>query len=223
MKLLLIATAPIAIILTYIYIRDKYEKEPFKMLIKALLVGLAITPLVVLAESLFSAFWGPLMAGQFSGAFAKSFLVASFCEELFKYLALMLLVWRSREFNERFDGIVYAVFVSLGFAWIENILYVFSYDNGMGVGISRAFTAVPAHALFGAVMGYYLGLARFDAAKRSRHLWMAWLLPFVFHGLYDFVLMANHKLLEMVFVPLLIGMLVFAYRKINQLADSEPV
>ena len=103
----------------------------------------------------------PSGAGEgLASAGYTAFVVAGFTEELMKYLAFYFFFWQERNFNEKFDGIIYAVYISLGFAAVENILYVFS--GGMGVGFVRAFTAVPAHALFGISMGYYFGLARFD-------------------------------------------------------------
>ena len=76
-----------------------------------------------------------------------------------KFLAFYVFFWKERNFNEKFDGIVYAVYIALGFAGIENIVYAFT--GGVGVGLVRALTAVAAHALFGVVMGFYFGLAGF--------------------------------------------------------------
>ena len=92
-----------------------------------------------------------------------AFIVAALTEEGMKFLAFYFFFWKNRNFNERFDGIVYAVYISLGFAGIENILYVFT--GGYSVGVIRALTAVPAHALFGIVMGYYFGMAKFNPGR----------------------------------------------------------
>ena len=143
-------------ILFYIWFRDKYDKEPLGMLVKALLIGVLIVVPVIFVEGL-------LMnqmpqSGKVAEAAYQAFVVAGFTEELFKFMGLYILVWRSRSFNEQFDGIVYAVFVSLGFAGVENVLYVI--DGGMQTALIRAITAVPAHAIFGIAMGYYLGIAR---------------------------------------------------------------
>jgi len=153
MVLFVIAVIPVFIILFYLYFRDKYEKEPFWWLVVALLAGCIITVPVIHVERILEP---PIyyLSGYASAAW-NAFVVAAFTEELFKFAALMLIFWNSRHFNEKFDGIVYASFISLGFAAVENIFYVI--NGGVQVGLTRAFTAVPAHALFGIVMGYILG------------------------------------------------------------------
>jgi RsiW-degrading membrane proteinase PrsW (M82 family) len=218
MKLLLIALAPVFILLAYVYYRDKYDKEPLGLLIKGLIAGMLITIPVLFAEQGMSRVILPLQEHVMANAFGTAFLVAALCEEALKYLAVFLLVWRNKAFNERFDGIVYAVFVSLGFALIENLLYVFGNDNGLSVGIGRAFTAVPAHAVFGILMGYHLGLAKFSQASTAKHLANAFFFPFLFHGLYDFILMSGHPALLVTFVPLLIYMFYRANKRMKQLS-----
>ena len=216
-NLLFISLAPILIIAFYIYSRDKYEKEPVSYLLKALLAGAIIVLPVVLIEKLLSAPAGNLEG--LSNAAWTAFLVAGLTEEGMKFLAFLLFFWKSSHFNERFDGIVYAVYISLGFAGIENILYVFS--GGYSVGIVRALTAVPAHALFGVVMGYYFGLAKFNAKYRGIYLALAFFLPFVFHGLYVFLLMANSPVFLSIFIPLFIYFWFIGFRKISIASNAS--
>jgi RsiW-degrading membrane proteinase PrsW (M82 family) len=217
MNLIIIALAPVLLIAIYIYIRDKYEREPLKMLLISLVVGCMITIPVVYLEGLISGI-GRDFVGLASAAW-YAFAVAAITEEVFKFVALYLLIWKSRHFNEKFDGIVYACFISLGFAAIENILYV--TDGGMGVGITRAFTAIPAHALFGVLMGYQFGLARFYPEERAWRLFLALLLPILLHGIYDFILMSGHPYLLFVFIPYLIFLWLFGFRRIRQLSDRS--
>ncbi len=216
MNLLLISIAPVVIILAYIYYRDKYEKEPLPLLIKGLVAGMLIVLPVILFEQLFSSLLPYLFTSKITHAFGNAFIVAALCEEAFKLLAVYFLIWKNPNFNERFDGIVYAVFVSLGFALVENLMYVFS--NGMETGISRAFTAVPAHAMFAIMMGYYLGLAKFTSHKRNSYLLMAFLIPFIFHGIYDFILMSQVNWLLFLFFPFLIYMM---YRTNIKMKEHE--
>jgi RsiW-degrading membrane proteinase PrsW (M82 family) len=131
----------------------------------------------------------------------------------------MLLVYRSRHFNEKFDGIVYAVFVSLGFAAVENILYVF--QEGVTTGFLRAVTAVPAHAIFGIVMGYYLGFAKLEPENRGKNIWNAFMWPFLLHGFYDYVLMSEYKFLLLLFLPLLFYMYRTGFRRMKSHSDSS--
>jgi RsiW-degrading membrane proteinase PrsW (M82 family) len=217
MNLIIIALAPVFVIAVYIYIRDKYEREPVRLLLISLVVGCIITIPVVFIERYLS-IPGQAFMGLASAAW-NAFVVAAFTEELFKFIALYLLIWKNRHFNEKFDGIVYACFISLGFAGIENILYV--TDGGMSVGITRAFTAIPAHALFGVMMGYQFGLARFYPKERSWRLFLALLIPILLHGIYDFILMSGHPYLLVAFIPYLILLYLFGFRRIRQLSDRS--
>jgi len=216
-NLLFISLAPIFIIAFYIYSRDIYEKEPISYLLKALSIGAIIVLPVVFIEKQLSVPAEKLEG--ISNAAWIAFIVAGLTEEGMKYLAFLLFFWKSSNFNERFDGIVYAVYISLGFAGIENILYVFS--GGYSVGIVRALTAVPAHALFGVVMGYYFGLAKFHQKFRGVYLMLAFFLPFVFHGLYDFLLMANSPFFLSIFIPLFIYFWIIGFRKISIASDAS--
>jgi RsiW-degrading membrane proteinase PrsW (M82 family) len=217
MNLIIIALAPVFVIAVYIYIRDKYEREPVRLLLISLFVGCIITIPIVFIERYLSV-PGQAFMGLASAAW-NAFVVAAFTEELFKFIALYLLIWKNRHFNEKFDGIVYACFISLGFAGIENILYV--TDGGMSVGITRAFTAIPAHALFGVMMGYQFGLARFYPKERSWRLFLALLIPILLHGIYDFILMSGHPYLLVAFIPYLILLYLFGFRRIRQLSDRS--
>ncbi len=216
MHLVFIALAPVIIIGFYIYYRDKYEKEPPGALFKALLAGVIICFPVILVESFLSLFADSF--GIYRSAY-DAFVIAGFTEEIFKFIALYLLFWKSSWFNERFDGIVYAVFISLGFAGIENILYVLR--GGIQVGWIRAFTAVPFHALNGVVMGYYFSLARFIPAFRKRYLWFSFFMPFLLHGIYDFILMSGHPVLLSGFLPFVIYMWVTGLKKMKAVSTDS--
>ncbi|MBP5663538.1 MAG: PrsW family intramembrane metalloprotease [Bacteroidales bacterium] len=181
--LLLISILPVVILLGYIYLKDKNEREPLGLLLKAFFCGTLVAVLILL--------WGVFegIAGFSLTAFAensavlKSFFQAAIPEEGLKFLFLYWLIWNNKEFNEHFDGIVYAVFVSMGFACVENILYV--YSGGFGTGVARALLAVPGHFLFAVIMGYFFSRARFTPLKRKYLLAMAFICPVLAHGLYD--------------------------------------
>jgi len=216
-SLLLISIAPVLLIAFYINFRDKYEKEPPSVLLKALFAGVLIVLPVVIIEYILSLFSRNL--GGLAEAAYTAFIVAAFTEEGMKYLAFYIFFWKNRNFNEKFDGIVYAVFIALGFAAVENILYVIT--GGFGVGILRALTAVPAHALFGIMMGYYFGLARFSVEHRPVYLVLAFILPYISHGLYDFMLMGKIELLLVAFIPAFIYFWINGFQKISKLSDAS--
>ena len=148
-----------------------------------------------------------------------AFAVAGFTEELFKFIALYLLIWRNPNFNEKFDGIVYAVFVSLGFAMVENIMYVL--EGGHQVALSRAWTAVPAHAVFGVAMGYYFGIAHMYEELRKPYLRKAFIVPFMLHGVYDFILMAGSPILLSLFLPFLIYLYISGLKRMKTISDAS--
>ena len=217
MGILLASLAPVFIILFYIYFRDKYEREPFRLLLFALLSGVFIVLPVLVVERSLMRIMPPL--GQFGEAAYQAFLVAASTEELFKFLALYLLIWRSPSFNEQFDGIVYAVFVSLGFAAVENVLYVL--EGGYNTALVRAITAVPAHALFGVTMGYYMGIGRRYEELKKNYLARSLLIPILLHGIYDFILMVGIDWLLTVFVLYVIFLYISGMRKLRVLSEAS--
>jgi RsiW-degrading membrane proteinase PrsW (M82 family) len=218
MYLLLLALAPAVILMMYVYFRDKYEKEPVKLILKGILFGAIIIFPVGLIENYIIGLGTDLT--KIPKAAYNGFIVAGATEEAFKYLAVFILIWRNRNFNEKFDGIVYAVSVSLGFAAIENLFYVFS-NNSMQVGLLRAFTAVPGHTIFGIVMGYYLGLARFSIRAKGKWLLLAFLIPWLMHGFYDFLIMSGHPILILAFIPFLIFMYRHGLKRMREFNDQS--
>ncbi len=217
MNLLIVALAPVVIIAAYIYFRDKYEKEPIRLLLFALLAGgLTVIPVLFL-ESFLSSFTSIFYG--LSAAAWKAFAVAAFSEELWKFIALYVLIWRSPEFNEKFDGIVYAVYVALGFAAVENIMYVM--DGGLSTGIMRAITAVPAHAIFGITMGFYFGLAKFYEKEQANLKLKALGFPILLHGIYDFILFTGIDWLTIVFVGFVIYLYVSGLKRMKELSQQS--
>ncbi|MFH2140894.1 MAG: PrsW family glutamic-type intramembrane protease [Bacteroidota bacterium] len=217
MYLLIIALAPIFIIASYIYYRDKYEKEPLWLLFISLVAGGLIIIPVVFIELFFTEFL-TYISYKFHAIYT-AFIVAGFTEELFKYMAVLLLIWKNKNFNEKFDGIVYASFVSLGFAGIENIFYVI--ENGSGVGLIRAFTAVPLHALVGIFMGYQIGLAKFVLAERRKRLWLAFFIPFLFHGIYDFLLLTGNSWALILLLPFVIYLWIRGFKRMKKFSEES--
>lgn len=205
--LLALAVAPGLAIAIFVYWKDKFEKEPLRLLIWCFVLGAFTIPPAIFFEELLMTH----VANQFTGlmhAALKGFLVAAATEELLKYVVLRYYAYPKKDFNEPFDGITYSVMVSMGFATLENIAYVLSSDDGLTVGLLRMFTAVPAHATFGILMGYFVGLAKFkpDMAPRLHLAGIA--SAIFFHGFYDFGLMQGDYLILTLgaFVSLLVGL-----------------
>ena len=181
-----IAILPVIILMIFIYRQDKYQKEPIKSLAKAFVGGMISIPVDILIVTGIQYLAGNAAFTQ--TVFFSAFLEAGIPEEFSKFLIFMLLIWRDKNFDEYFDGIVYATFIGLGFACVENIQYVFSY--GFQTGVVRALLSVPGHFLFGVVMGYFLSLAKFHPEKRGTYMISGLLLAMLAHGLFDWLLMA---------------------------------
>jgi len=186
MNLLLIAIAPVLVIIFYIYLKDKYEKEPKRLLLYTFLLGAFLSVIITTILYVFFDYFLPIPDDQIIWQqFIKAFLIVAFVEEFSKYVIVRYYAQPKEAFNEPFDGIVYSVMVSMGFAALENIMYVSS--GGMHVGVVRAFTAIPAHATFAVLMGYYVGMAKFSNNKFILNL-TGLALAMLFHGAYDFFL-----------------------------------
>lgn len=186
MNLILLAIAPVFLIIIYVYIKDKFEKEPKRLLLVNFLLGAIVSILITTVLYYIADVIIPLHdAYSVTQQFIKAFFVVALTEEFSKYIIVRYYTQRRPEYNEPFDGIMYAVMVSMGFAATENIFYVL--DGGIQTAISRAFTAVPAHATFGILMGYYMGKAKFSNNKIALNL-IGLFLAVLFHGAYDFFL-----------------------------------
>lgn len=190
------AVLPVLLLLWFIYKKDKYQPEPLGKLVWTFFVGcFSVVPAVFMEQAIMplapDASSMPVFNGIFTG-----YVVAGFSEELCKLLLLLWLIWRSPHFDEYFDGIVYAAYLSLGFACVENIGYVLQGDDQVMTALMRGILAVPAHFLFAVTMGYYVSLAKFDHEHRRRHLWRAFFYPMLLHGTYDALLMVSGALGE---------------------------
>lgn len=184
MLLLALALAPGVAIALYIYLKDKHEREPIGLLLLSFFYGV----LSIFVTLLVSWPLELLVVNKQDAAelFADAFFKVALVEEFSKFIFIRFVLFRNKNFNEPFDGIVYAVMVGMGFATLENIVYVYQY--GMATGILRMFTAVPAHACFAILMGYYLGRAKFSKEKNLYFTLLALISATVFHGLYDYFL-----------------------------------
>lgn len=189
MGLLLLALAPVVVILIYIYVKDKYEKEPIDLLVKNFFLGAIVSIIITVVLGFAANIIFPVTDEKnIFQQFVKAFFVVALVEEFSKYIIVKYYSQKKTDFNESFDGIVYAVVVSMGFAALENVLYVYQY--GVATGLTRAFTAVPAHATFGILMGYFMGKAKFSD-NRVKYNLLGLLIATLFHGAYDFFLFIN--------------------------------
>lgn len=183
-----IAVLPFAVLIRYFYLRDKREKEPLSLMIRAFASGcLSIFP-ILFFEFIFELVLKHLNVHDI----LIIGIVPGIIEEGVKYLIFISVILNNKEFDEPYDGILYAVLISLGFAIVENIIYVI--DNSAVVGVLRAFTAVPGHAMFGISMGYFFYKAKFfpeNSYSSRRNYILAFLTPALLHFSYNFIIKSS--------------------------------
>jgi RsiW-degrading membrane proteinase PrsW (M82 family) len=191
-ELLVLALAPAVFILWYVLRKDRYEPEPLRLVLWIFLLGaLAVIP-------------AALIESPFSDTLVLGSVVAPVVEELAKFSVVFLFVYHRAEFNEPMDGIVYAAAASLGFASVENLVYVL--DGGAAVGLLRAVASVPGHVIFSCVWGAALGIAKFRPASRRAGIIVVGLFgAMLLHGIFNFSLevfgVAGLLLILVVIVP----------------------
>ncbi len=221
MLLLALSLAPGLALVIFIYLKDKYEREPLKQVGKAFLYG-ALSAVVLLI------FWFILKNlgittnsnpdGTLQGTLDLAFLEAAIPEETLKWAVFLLYFYKLKDFNEWFDGIVYASVISLGFATVENVLYV--VQSGVTTGIIRALFAVPAHFMDGVTQGFFFSLAKFDKNKLI-NITLALVSAIILHGIYDFLLFAQMKIFLLLFLPYFFGMIILTKKLINKQLDKS--
>lgn len=212
--LLIAALAPVAVLLWYINNKDKKQPEPTGWLLKAFAYGIGsvLLTFVILVpiEAVFGSGSATDEYASVFDAFANAFLSAAIPEELAKFIMLWLLLRKNPFFDEKFDGIVYAVCVGMGFAGIENIMYLIEgLEDGSWVstGITRALFSIPGHFIFAVLMGYYYSCYHFGIDRSTKTKSMILIAPILAHGIYDGILFS----LQVDEGIAVIGMLLFLY------------
>ena len=225
--LILVAAAviPAVVLLFYIYKEDKLEKESPQLIIKLVFMGVISTFLAAFTERIgMSVLSSAFSQNSFAYRALLYFGVVAFSEEGFKYLVLKIGTWKNPEFNCKFDGVVYAVAVSLGFALWENIQYVIAY--GFSTALIRAVTAVPGHACFGVLMGGWYGLAKrkevqgWHSASRLARVF-AVVCPALVHGLYDYIATNESSVGTVSFIVFVVLMFVVCFYTVKRLSMGD--
>lgn len=206
--LLSAAIAPGLALLSYFYLRNQMETEPRRSLFHAFIYGAIITFPILFIQFVLEE------EQAFTNPFFINVIFTSSIEELMKWLIIFAVVLRHVEFDDPYDGVLYGAAVSLGFATVENVIYLLSF--GIDQAFMRALLPVSSHALFGVVMGYYYGKGKFSSDSiQKKFIVLALIAPLVLHMIYNSILMLEGNFVYAM-APFMLFLWWFALRKVKQ-------
>lgn len=207
----------------YVYWRDRFDPEPLRLLALSFVLGCVSVVPAMLLSSLAGKLLIEHPGSSLTETFVFAFGVVAFSEELSKYYFLRKYFYPKSDFDEPYDGITYSVMISMGFATLENVMYVYMKGGGSyEMALLRMFTAVPAHATFAIAMGYYVGMAKFRKNK-VLYLFAGLLVAIVLHGSYDFFLMQRNypQIVGGAFVSLILSV-IYSFKAIRLHQKNSP-
>ena len=217
-----IALAPILFFAIIIYKRDKYDKEPIGKIVKYYLLGITFSLIVFVTEK------NMISVNIENGLFRKiyiSFIAVALVEEFSKWAVLNVFLIKEQNFNERLDGVIYSIMLSLGFASTENIIYILSESKFLvyRLGLLRGITSIPAHIVFGIIMGYYISKSKFSESKIEslKNKLKSLLIPIVMHGVFDFILMIEERWSTILFIVYVVFVSIYSLKKIDEYTDNS--
>lgn len=221
--LLIVAILPIYLIGLYIYKKDK-DKEDRSLLAKLFIFGILSCFPAVMLELIVGIFFPNYEQLDLLSLAIYVFIGIALVEEICKWFMTYKIAYKHKEFDHAYDAIVYSVFVSLGFAALENILYVM--DNGIGTGIVRALSAVPGHACNAIIMGFYLGLSKIASINKNeklskKNLYLSILMPTIAHGIYDYCLFTELVPFIILFLIYVIIMYIYGIKTVKRISKIE--
>jgi len=199
--------APGLALLSYFYLKDQYGSEPLSIVFKIFVSGaLLVFPIMFIQYVLRE-------ENVLQGLFFEPYITMGLLEEFFKWFILFYMVYQHVSFDEPYDGVVYGASVSLGFATIENIFYLFA--NGLEYALGRALLPVSSHALFGVIMGYYFGKSKFSVDSKYKWLWLSLFIPVLLHGSYNYILITLEDWL-LLMIPFMIFLWYLGLKKVKK-------
>ena len=220
--LLYLAIIPVILLLMFIYKKDT-KSEPMNMVVKIFFLGVFSCIPTIIVELLLGNMFSTDEFSSLARLFVNVFIGVALVEEFFKWVIVKLVGYNNSNHDETYDAIVYSVFASLGFACFENIGYVFSY--GFGTALVRAFSAVPGHACFGVIMGYF-----FSKAKQSTHngsnnegmyLLLSLVIPTLIHTIYDFLVFSKVGFLLFFWFAYVISLFIICFILVSKAAKEN--
>lgn len=205
--------APGLALLSYFYLKDRYQSKPFGTVFKSFIFGaLLVFPIMFIQyafmeEDIIRTNW------------QEAFLLAGLLEEFVKWFVFVYTVYFHIRFQAHYEGIVYGVAISLGFASVENVLYLL--EHGIHFAVGRAVLPVSSHALFGVIMGYYLGKAKVSVKHHKQNIFLSLLIPVLLHGTYDYILMTISEHWFYIMLPFMLLLWWYGLRKVKLASRME--
>lgn len=206
--------APALALLSFFYLKDRIT-EPIQLIIRTFVLGALLVFPIMFIQYAFAS------EGITNNSFIQSFFLVAFFEEFFKWFIFMYTIYHRSEFDAHYDGIVYAVAISLGFATVENILYLFT--NGIEYAFSRALFPVSSHALFGVIMGFYFGKAKVENDHKKWNILLAFFIPFILHGIYNYILKTERQNWIYILIPFMIALWFLGLRRMKLANQSNSI
>ena len=225
--LIWLAILPVVKLCNYVNSKDSSE-EPQSVLRKFFVLGILSTVPAGLIESYMSTILPDDLTvfanDGYYALFINVLLGVGIVEELCKYLIVLFLGYHNEEFNQTYDIVVYSVYTSLGFACFENLMYVF--EGGISTALLRMFTAVPGHACFGVIMGYFFSKAKKRGIKKDFfgeiiYIIFALVVPAILHAIYDSLVMSENEELFIIWIIYVIGLFAVSYGEVNRMSDNN--
>ena len=219
------AVIPAVFLMIKVYRSDRLEKESPRLLMTLVKAGVLSSLLALVEERVLSVLLVMCVAPDDPMYnIILYFGIVAFSEETSKYIFMKRNTWRNYEFNCQYDGVVYAVFVSLGFALWENISYVLQY--GFATAVVRAGTAIPGHACFGVFMGVFYGIAkkydnRGDKGISKLFRVLAVLFPAALHGAYDYIATMEEYNGDTYFIGFIVVLFAASYILVNRMSKND--
>ncbi|MGD9678582.1 MAG: glutamic-type intramembrane protease PrsW [Vulcanibacillus sp.] len=211
------AFAPGLALLSFIYLKDKYEPEPLSLIVKLFILGGVLVFPAYVIERVFQ-------EGITNFEIFTKVINIAIIEEFLKWFTLYFIMYKHIEFNEPYDGVVYSVSIAIGFATIENLGFLFFNSVEPTLILLRAFLPVSGHALFAIIMGYFIGQAKFNKNKnRHKLLFLSLAIPIFTHSIYNLILYQTFTEWFYLMIPFLIGLWWYGLRRIKIANASSPL
>ena len=217
----LITFLPIISFILWVYYKDKYNRENISILLKYFILGIILSFFAIIIEKFLI---DRNIFEDDTNLIYTAFVIAGCTEEILKGLVLYIFSKKEDSYDEKLDGIMYSVFLSLGFATVENLIHI-NYDSKMifQVAFIRAIISMPAHIMFAITMGYYISKYKFEKniAKKRQNLILAFLIPILLHGTFDFILMIQYRWSIIVFIVYIVYLWKSSLDKLDEYTNNS--